>query len=183
VNSQIIKNSVENWLSSVVIDLNLCPFAQREYRQNKVRFSISNSDSDIAIINDLSLELSLLEKDEDIETTLLILPNALQDFLVFNDFLEFVDQLIDEMSLAGVFQIASFHPGYQFGGTNFDDPENYTNRAPFPILHILRENSLEQAIERHPDTERIPEENIALMNKLGRQHMASLLAACSSLND
>lgn len=183
MNPQTVKKHVDNWLTSVVIDLNLCPFAQREYRQNKIRFSISGAETEEGIINDLSVELSLLKEHDEFETTLLVLPNALQDFLRYNDFLELADQLVDEMDLAGVVQIASFHPDYQFAGTHADDPENYTNRAPYPILHLLRERSLEQAIEHHPNTDQIPEDNIALMNKLGRPHMASLLAACSSLDD
>ena len=183
MNPQTVKKNVEHWLTSVVIDLNLCPFAQREYRQNKVRFSISDAQTEEAIGNDLSAELRLLKEQNDIETTLLILPNVLQDFLMYNDFLGLADQLVDEMNLAGVLQIASFHPDYQFAGTKADDPENYTNRSPYPILHLLRESSLEQAIEHHPNTEQIPEDNIALMNKLGKQHMASLLSACTSLDD
>ena len=97
----------------------------------------------------------------------------------YNDFLDLADALIEDMDLAGVIQIASFHPNYQFGGTQFDDAENYTNRALYPLLHLLREASLERAIESHPDVSAIPERNIALMNSMGEQKLQALLSACA----
>ena len=174
-----VERQVENWLTSIVIDLNLCPFAQREYRSNKIRLKTSFADAEQDIVRDLVVELSLLNKHVDIETTLLILPKGLKEFAHFNDFLGFADSLIVEMNLEGVFQVASFHPDYRFAGTHADDAENFTNRVPFPILHILRESSLDRAIENHPDTEQIPLDNIALMNQLGSNHMRSLLEKCS----
>ena len=183
MNSEVVIKQVDKWLRSVVIDLNLCPFALREYRQNKIRFSVSKASSEEFILKELAVELELLSKGDSIETSLLILPKAFTDFLSFNDFLGFADQLIEEMNFDGVFQIASFHPNYQFAGTSPSDPENYTNRSPYPILHLLREDSLEQAIEHHPKTDQIPEDNIALMTKLGKQHMSALLQNCMSVND
>lgn len=182
MNSEAVKKQVEQWLTSVVIGLNLCPFAQREYRQNKIRFSVSKASSEAELLDDLIEELSLLSKQDDIETTLLIVPKTLVDFLSFNDFLSDADELIQKMNLEGVFQVASFHPDYQFSGTHFNDPENCTNRSPYPILHLLRESSLEQAIERHPDTDKIPEDNIVLMNRLGGAHMKVLLQACLEIS-
>lgn len=169
---------VERWLSNIVIGLNLCPFAQREYRLDKIRFKAASAKNEQELLPDLVVELSLLTKREDIETTLLILPHTLNDFLDFNDFLGFADDFLVEMHLDGVYQLASFHPNYQFAGTQVDDAENYTNRAPYPILHILRESSLAKAIEQHPDTAQIPEDNIRLMQSLGGQHMQNLLNAC-----
>lgn len=174
-----IEQQVENWLTSIVIDLNLCPFAQREYRNNSIRFKTSSAEREEDIVRDLIVELSLLNKHDDIETTLLILPKALSKFGHFNDFLGFSDSLLEEMNFDGIFQLASFHPDYRFAGTQADDAENFTNRAPYPILHILRESSLDRAVNQHPDTDQIPLDNIALMNKLGREHMARLLAECS----
>ena len=135
------------------------------------------------VVRDLVVELSLLNKHDDIETTLLVLPNSLSDFYEFNDFLGFADQLIDEMHFDGVFQIASFHPDYQFSGTEKDDAENFTNRSPYPILHLLRESSLDRAVEQHPDTSQIPLDNIELMNKLGSEHMLNLLQQCQTVHD
>ena len=135
------------------------------------------------VVRDLVVELSLLNKHDDIETTLLVLPNSLSDFYEFNDFLGFADQLIDEMHFDGVFQIASFHPDYQFSGTEKDDAENFTNRSPYPILHLLRESSLDRAVKQHPDTSQIPLDNIELMNKLGSEHMLNLLQQCQTVHD
>jgi len=178
-----VERQVKNWLTSIVIDLNLCPFAQREYRNNKIRFKTSFADLEQEVVRDLVVELSLLNKHADIETTLLILPLALSEFEYFNEFLGFADSLVAEMNLEEVFQIASFHPHYRFAGTKADDVENFTNRAPFPILHILRESSLDRAVERHPDTDQIPRDNISLMNKLGSAHMRNLLDTCSTRDD
>ncbi len=178
-NSSEVEQRVENWLTSIVIDLNLCPFAQREYRNNSIRFKTSSAQSEEEIVRDLIVELSLLNKHDDIETTLLILPTVLSEFGHFNDFLGFADSLLQEMSFDGVFQLASFHPDYRFADTQPGDAENFTNRAPYPILHILRESSLDWAIGQHSDTDQIPLDNIALMNKLGSVHMAKLLSACS----
>jgi len=181
--NQIIERRVEAWLSSIVIGLNLCPFAQQEYRNNKIRFKTSLAESEQDIVRDLVVELSLLNKRDDIETSLLILPSVLADFQHFNDFFGFSDSLLEEMQLDGIFQLASFHPDYCFEGTEPNSVENFTNRSPYPILHILRESSLDRATELHPDTSQIPTDNIALMNKLGRSHMLNLLASCSKEND
>lgn len=177
--TEVIK-TVERWLTAVVIGLNLCPFAQREYRSDKVRFKESAARDTEQLLKDLIVELSLLSRRDDIETTLLIVPNALSDFLTFNDFLGFADDLLLEMKLDGVYQIASFHPHYQFAGTTVDDVQNYTNRAPYPILHLLREDSVSRAIEHHPNTDKIPDDNIQLMRSLGVQHMQTLLAKCNT---
>jgi hypothetical protein len=183
IGSKVIEKQVDIWLASIVIALNLCPFAQREYRKNSIRFKTSFAENEQDIVADLAVELSILSKQQEIETSLLILPAALTEFEHFNDFLGLADSLLEEMSLDGVFQIASFHPDYRFAGTSNDDAENYTNRAPYPILHILRESSLDWAIDEHPDTGQIPLDNIALMNKLGVEHMRKMLADCSTDDD
>lgn len=180
---EFVKQQVDRWLTSVVIGLNLCPFAQHEYRQNTIRFSVSAATLEDDVVSDLIAELTTLNEHDDIETSLLILPKALSDFFDFNDFLGLADQIIEKMGLDGVFQVASFHPDYQFAGTQTDDPENYTNRSPYPILHLLREASLEYAIERHPNVDKIPEDNIELMSTLGNKYMASLLQKCVRLDD
>ena len=174
-----VERRVENWLTSVVIGLNLCPFAGREYRRKRIRFCISTAESEEDIVRDLLFEFSLLRERDRIETTLLILPSTLAEFEHFNDFLGFADALIEEIGYSGEFQLASFHPDYQFAHTIADDVENFTNRAPYPILHLLRETSLDRAVTEHPDTSRIPLENVALMNKLGSEHMIKLLEACT----
>ncbi len=126
----------------------------------------------------MQTELELLNADPSVETTLLIHPAVLQDFYDFNDFLGCADILLLDMELEGIYQVASFHPDYQFGGTRPGDAENYTNRAPYPVLHLLREESLERVIADYPDVDDIPERNIELMNSLGQDKLQALLKSC-----
>ena len=158
-----------------MVGLNLCPFAKRELVKNRVRFSPTPAPTEEQLLLALQTELELLNTDPTIETTLLIHPNVLQDFDDYNEFLDYADQLLVQMGLEGIYQIASFHPDYQFDGVLAQDPENYTNRSPFPLLHIIREASLERAIADYPDVNEIPIRNIAMMNELGRD---KLLASC-----
>lgn len=171
-----IITAVRQWVESFVVAMNLCPFAKRELLKERVRFVSTPAASEEALLVALQEELLLMEADAAIETTLLIHAQVLQDFYDFNDFLDIADRLLVQMDLDGVYQIASFHPDYQFGGTQPDDAENYTNRSPYPVLHILREDSLEHAIAGYPDVDDIPERNIALMNELGRDKLQALWA-------
>ena len=170
--------AVRHWVESMVVGMNLCPFAKRELVKNRVRFVAANATTEEELLLALQNELELLNVDSNIETTLLIHANVLQDFYDFNDFLDLADQLLVQMGLEGQYQIASFHPDYQFGGTEPDDAENYTNRSPYPVLHLLREDSLERAIADYPNVDDIPERNIALMNELGTEKLKALLNAC-----
>lgn len=170
--------AIRAWVEKVVIGLNLCPFAKREWVQDKVRIQISQANSQEQLLQDLVVELALLNRQPEIETSLLVHPHALQNFDEYNQFLDFADALIEEMALHGVYQIASFHPDYQFDGTSNDDAENYTNRSPHPMLHLLRESSLEQAVNLHPNTAAIPTANIELLEQLGVNHMRALLSDC-----
>jgi len=158
--------------------MNLCPFAAQALGDNRVRLAVTPSDSEERLLEALDAELALLDADRGIETTLLIHPDVLTDFSDFNQFLDLVDLLIGETGNDGVFQVASFHPAYQFAGTSEDDAENYTNRSPYPILHILREEQLERAIASYPDIDRVPEKNIELMNELGREQLRVILEDC-----
>jgi len=173
-----VVQSVKNWLQEIVIDLNLCPFAKREWQKKAIRFQVSPARAEQQLLQDLVIELALLKKEPSIETTLLIHPDVLQDFDTYNQFLSFAEQVIESMNMSGQFQIASFHPDYQFAATKPEDAQNYTNRSPYPMLHILRESSLNKAIDAHANTEQIPQENIALMNKLGAQEMVKRLQQC-----
>ncbi|NLW06174.1 MAG: DUF1415 domain-containing protein [Pseudomonadaceae bacterium] len=171
-------SAVRNWVDTFVVGMNLCPFAKRELVNNRVRFITTNATTEDALLMALKLELELLTTDPSIETTLLIPTHVLQDFYDFNDFLNDADRLLVEMALEGVYQVASFHPNYQFGGTEPEDAENYTNRSPYPVLHLIREESLEKAIASYPNVDAIPERNIALMNELGTEKLQALLNAC-----
>lgn len=169
------ESEVRHWLKSVVIELNLCPFAERELINGRVRFAESDAANEVQLLQALEAEFELLAGDASIETTLLVHPHVLTDFEDYNQFLELADGLLVQMGLDGIFQIASFHPDYQFAGTHPDDAENYTNRSPYPLLHILREESLARAIELTPDVDQIPIRNIRKMNELGTEELKLLL--------
>jgi hypothetical protein len=157
------------WLEKAVIGLNLCPFAKAVYVKNQVRLVVSKARHADDLLEELDRELDLLVATpaSEIDTTLLIHASLFEDFLDFNDFLEVAEGVIDEHELDGVIQLASFHPQFQFDGTEADDISNYTNRAPFSILHLLREESVEKAVEAFPEAEAIFGQNIATLEKLG----------------
>lgn len=169
---------VQRWVERVVVNLNLCPFARRELDRGSVRFSLSEAANTRELINDLTCELNLLQHEPAIETSLLVHPRVLQDFYDFNEFLGDCDRLLRELEFEGVFQIASFHPEYQFAGTDPEDAENYSNRSPYPVLHILREESVARAVETHPDIEAVPATNIALLQHMGAEQLKALSQAC-----
>ena len=175
---QQIVDSVKRWVETVVIDLNLCPFAQDPLKKKRVRFTVSEASTEEQLLADLQAEIELLDTEQTIETTLLIHPSVLVDFDDYNQFLNYCDDLLRQMAREGIYQIASFHPDYQFGGTEPDDAENYTNKSPYPTLHLLREDSLERAIANYPNPEQIPERNIALMETMGPDKLQAMLQAC-----
>ena len=158
-----------HWLEAAVIGLNLCPFAKAVYVKNQVRLVVSKARHADDLLEELDRELDLLvgTPGADIDTTLLIHATLFEDFLDFNDFLEVAEDVVDEHGLEGVIQLASFHPQFQFEGTEADDISNYTNRAPFAILHLLREESVERAVEAFPNADAIFETNIQTLEKLG----------------
>jgi uncharacterized protein len=159
------------WLEKAVIGLDLCPFARSVYLRNQIRFVISEAETPEDLLEHLVSELrTLSEADpEAIDTTLLIHPRVLEDFLDYNDFLDVAEGTVAELGLEGEIQVASFHPQYQFAGTEPDDVENYTNRSPYPILHLLREASVERAVAGFPDASEIFKKNIETMRRLGHE--------------
>ncbi len=158
-----------NWLEKAVIGLNLCPFAKAVYAKQQVRFVVSDATTPEALLEQLAEELVWLRDTpaEQTDTTLIIHPQVLTDFLDYNDFLGNAEAAVEALDLQGVLQVASFHPQYQFEGVAPDDVSNYTNRAPYPILHLLREDSVERAVAAFPDPDVIVERNIATLDKLG----------------
>ena len=165
-----------HWLEKAVIGLNLCPFAKAVYVKNQVRLVVSHARHADDLLEELDRELDLLVATSatEIDTTLLIHPTLFEDFLDFNDFLEVADGVVDEHGLEGVVQLASFHPQFQFDGTEAEDISNYTNRAPFAMLHLLREESVEKAVEAFPQAEAIYAQNIATLEKLGHSGWKAL---------
>ena len=172
-----VEADVRRWLERAVIGLNLCPFAKAVYVKDQVRIVVSDASTERALLEQLGEELALLRDTpaEQVDTTLLVHPQVLGDFLDYNDFLDDADALIEAMDLDGVLQVASFHPHYQFAGTEPDDAENLTNRAPHPILHLLREASIDRAVAAYPEPGVIVERNIATVRELGFEGWDKLL--------
>ena len=177
-NEVAIINTVQRWVETFVVGLNVCPFAKREVVKNRVRCCVSQANTPELLTVDLERELNRLKENDAIETSLLIHPGVLQDFYDYNDYLHTANTLVGNMGLDGVFQVASFHPNYQFADTEAADAENYTNRSPYPILHLLREKSLTVAIDAYPDADDIPRNNIKLMNELGGEYLQNILKQC-----
>ncbi len=169
--------ATRRWLEQAVIGLNLCPFARAPYIKNRVRLRVSAAIDEDQLVADLAEELGLLAASDpdEIETTLLIHPQVLQDFHDFNDFLEIADATVQALGLEGELQVASFHPDYQFADAAHDAIENCTNRSPFPTLHLLRESSIDRAIEVIEDTDEIYRRNIEALRGLGWKGWKKLL--------
>jgi len=165
------------WLERAVIGLNLCPFAKAVYAKDQVRIVCSDATTPAALLAELGEELLQLRDTpaETTDTTLLVHPDVLQDFLDYNDFLDEADALVESLGLDGVLQVASFHPDYRFAGSDPDDVANCTNRSPYPTLHLLREASIDRAVEAFPDPDAIVERNIATLQALGREGWDALL--------
>ncbi|ARU05994.1 peptidase [Comamonas serinivorans] len=157
------------WVERAVIGLNLCPFAKAVQHKGQVHYAVSSAEDVPGLLKDLAVQLqALIDQDpEDRDTTLLMVPHGFDDFLVFNDFLDLADELLVEMALEGEVQVASFHPRFQFEGTAASDIGNATNRSPYPTLHLLREASIDRAVEAFPEAEAIFEANIATLTELG----------------
>ena len=178
--SQTIIARCQCWIERVVVEFNLCPFARQPSASGLVRYLVSDAESTDELLQDMHDELELLRQTdvEKIETTVLIHPYVLTDFFDYNSFLSVVDIFLKQCDFEGEFQVASLHPGYQFADAEIDAAENYTNRSPYPILHLLREDSLAQALIAYARPDRIPERNIRITEKLGVDKMRELLDEC-----
>ena len=176
VSPQVVMEDTRAWVERAVIGLNLCPFAKSVQVKGQVHYAVSQAQTPEALLEDLVVELkALLALDpSDRDTTLLIAPDCLDDFLDFNDFLAQADQALGDLELDGVLQIASLHPDYQFAGTRLDDITNFTNRSPYPTLHLLREDSIDRAVQAFPEAETIFERNMETMERLGPAGWAAL---------
>ncbi len=170
--------ATRRWLERAVIGLNLCPFAKAVYVKEQVRLVVSDATTPEALLEQLAEELLLLRDTpaEEIDTTLLIHPEVLTDFLDYNDFLDNADAAVEALDLQGILQVASFHPDYRFAGTADDDIGNFTNRSPFPTLHLLREASIDHAVEVFPDPDAIIERNLETLERLGLDGWRKLFA-------
>lgn len=176
---QSVIDATRRWIEVMVIGLNLCPFARRVFEGAKIRYVVSAAESEQALLEELERELKLLAATplETVETTLLIHPHVFQDFLDYNDFLDPAEELLAKLDLQGVIQIAGFHPDYQFADTDADAAENYTNRSPYPMLHLLREDSVSAAADDPEELLEIPRRNIETLNALGTERISERLQA------
>ncbi len=169
------------WIKEVVVGCNFCPFAAKELKRGSIHYQILRRANIKSCLEALALELQRLDDNGTIETTLLILPDGFKDFYKYLELTELTEKLLADLGKEGVYQVASFHPLYLFAGTTDDDPANYTNRSPYPMLHLLREASLTAALEQFPHPERIPENNILFARKKGLEYMKVLRDSCSFL--
>ncbi|WP_133479717.1 DUF1415 domain-containing protein [Cognatilysobacter segetis] len=169
--------ATRRWLERAVIGLNLCPFAKAVHVKKQVRFVLSEARDTDALRDAIEQELRLLADtpSDEIDTTLIVHPHVLQDFIAYNDFLDVADMTVRTLGLEGEIQVASFHPDYVFAGEPADDPSNCTNRAPYPTLHLLREASIDRAVAAYPDPDVIVERNVATLRRLGVDGFRRLL--------
>lgn len=171
-----ITEQVDQWLNDVVIGLNLCPFAAKPQRNKQIKIFVSEASQEEALLEDILLQLIELSntEPETLETTLVVVPNMLQDFWDYNFFIDWVEGLIKQQDWEGIFQVATFHPDYCFGGAEPEDDENLTNRSPYPVFHLIREESMEKVLKHYPDPESIPDTNIARVSALSEEERKKL---------
>ena len=171
VTNEAIIAATQTWLERAVIGLNLCPFAKAVHVKKQIRYVVSRATTHEELLNDLINELEFLAETpaEKTDTTLLIHSAVLTDFLDYNNFLDVVDEALEDMNLEGELQVAGFHPHYQFAETQPDDIENFTNRSPYPMLHLLRESSVAMAVSAFPEADKIFDKNIETLRKLGHK--------------
>jgi uncharacterized protein len=169
IDDEVAIDLTQQWIEKFVLGLNLCPFARHPFKNDKIRYVVSKPQKDEDLIETLVTELFHLQNISPVvcETTLIIFPSYFEDFEEYLDFVDVSEIAISNLDMEGKFQIATFHPDYQFEDTEPDDVENFTNRSPFPMLHLLREEGLERAIEAFPEVGDIPEKNIETMRQLG----------------
>lgn len=174
----IIISQTIAWIKSVVIGCNFCPFASKAMLKKSIRYVVLRNASIEITLEILIREFQFLDVSDDVETTLIILPNDFTDFDTYLDLVSIAEEFISLQGYDGVYQIAGFHPEYRFADSDGDDPANYTNRSVYPMLHILREESITKAIEDYPDATDIPQRNIEYAKQKGLRNMQSLRAAC-----
>ena len=174
---QVIINSVKSWFEDAVLGLNLCPFAHSPYQRGAIAFELSHAKDDLACLSDLYLSLLRMDRDDTVETLVRICPNCYPQFTDYNQFLTLADHLLEQEGWSGVYQIASFHPDYRFSGTRPDDRSNWTNRSPFPLLHIIREESVSRAVAGNASTEQKPERNCQRLQQMNDTEMVKVFGS------
>ena len=175
-NTELIMREVGDWLNDVVIGLNLCPFAAKPMRNLQIKTFVSHAETEETLLQDILEQLLELEttSSEKIDTTLVVVPDMLSDFYDYNLFIDWIEALLRQQNWQGIFQLATFHPNYCFGGTEPEDAENLTNRSPYPIFHLLREDSMEKVLKHYPNPESIPDKNIERVESLSEKEKQQL---------
>ncbi|ABV36103.1 protein of unknown function DUF1415 [Shewanella sediminis HAW-EB3] len=173
-----IAQHTQNWVERVIMKYNICPFARREVERRSIRYAVIDEAKMHNVLEALITECQHLDAHPEIETTLFIVPRGFEGFYPYLDLVDISNDLLIEQGYEGVYQLASFHPDYCFDGEAMDDPSNYTNRSPYPTMHIIRETSMEQALANYDDPESIPERNIEFSQKKGCDFFAKLLSGC-----
>lgn len=174
-----VQTEVDLWIHKVIIGLNFCPFAKKEIERQTVRYKVSETEQVNDALTCLLDEIAILEQQSEIQTSLLIFPCGFEIFDQYLELLNLADVLISQGGYSGIYQLASFHPDYCFEDAAPSDPANFTNRSPYPILHILRESSIEAVLKRYPNPESIPENNINKARELGTEYLKGLLKLSS----
>lgn len=180
---QDIIDATRCWIETVVVKNNFCPFAGRELERDSILYSVTRATGPEACLEALVALCLRLDGEPDSETALLICPEGFSDFEEYLDLVDLAERLCAMQGYEGVYQLASFHPGYCFAGAAVDDPANYTNRSPYPMLHLLRESGIERALQAFPDPESIPDRNIETARRIGLAGMQALLTACRGDKD
>lgn len=175
LSDQQMIDKTKNWVTSFIVKLNICPFAKRELARNSLKYNVVQAKKLTQALESLLTELIFLDKNPSVETTLMLFPFLFKDFYQYLDFVDDAERLINEQGYEGIYQLATFHPDYCFADAEFDDVSNYTNRSPYPMIHILREESLEKAIKNYGDTEKIPQKNIETLKNIGLEKIKQLL--------
>jgi uncharacterized protein len=178
LNADIIIAQTKKWIIDVVVGCNFCPFAAREVKRGSILYEVLQNATAKNVLETTIKILKQLDNDKNTETSLLILPNNFETFTTYLDIVEKAEKLLEKEGYEGVFQLASFHPQYLFAGSTENDPSNYTNRSPYPMLHFLREESVSSAVDSHPNIDDVPEQNIAFTKEKGLRYMQALFAAC-----
>ncbi len=169
-----VVESTRNWIADVVIGLNFCPFARKPFKEELILYKVNHSSEESIALESLINTCRYLDDHPEIETALLIYPKGFSDFEAYLDLVDLSERLMKAEGFEGVYQVASFHPNYIFAGSDEEDPANYTNRSPYPMLHLLREDLLEIAIDKHANVDDIPNQNIAKAKSLGLDYFKKM---------
>lgn len=175
ISNQIVIRQIKDWVKKVVIDLNLCPFAEHPFTDNRIEYIVSHNNDTEQDLQELAVCFSILDNKVQVETILLIFPEAYKKFDDYLELLYLANLLLDDLDLSGTYQIASFHPEYHFDGSEINDASNFSNRSPYPMLHLLRESSVEHAVKSYNHIESVPKNNIKNLQDIGFDTMSETL--------